>query len=121
MILHLISMLFLVYFFFSSRRRHTRWPRDWSSDVCSSDLFGDITAVSGPVQRGHGGDVPELVGLHLPQQGAHAGAIQLEHAEGEIGRAARRGRGQREGRDGARRGVEESTRGAGEADTREED
>src|SRR5207253_7676899 len=25
-------------FFFSSRRRHTRWPRDWSSDVCSSDL-----------------------------------------------------------------------------------
>src|SRR5690625_6608842 len=29
----------LVYsFFFSSRRRHTRWPRDWSSDVCSSDL-----------------------------------------------------------------------------------
>src|SRR5690625_4310746 len=26
-------------FFFSSRRRHTRWPRDWSSDVCSSDLL----------------------------------------------------------------------------------
>src|SRR5690625_7801871 len=25
-------------FFFSRRRRHTRWPRDWSSDVCSSDL-----------------------------------------------------------------------------------
>src|SRR5690625_6195470 len=24
--------------FFSGRRRHTRWPRDWSSDVCSSDL-----------------------------------------------------------------------------------
>src|SRR5207253_7082676 len=24
--------------FISSRRRHTRWPRDWSSDVCSSDL-----------------------------------------------------------------------------------
>src|SRR5207253_7990671 len=30
----------LVVFFFSSRRRHTRWPRDWSSDVCSSDLAG---------------------------------------------------------------------------------
>src|SRR5207249_5204877 len=27
-----------VYFFFSSRRRHTRSKRDWSSDVCSSDL-----------------------------------------------------------------------------------
>src|SRR6266481_9092127 len=25
-------------FFFSSRRRHTRWNCDWSSDVCSSDL-----------------------------------------------------------------------------------
>src|SRR5690625_6929559 len=30
------------FFFFSSRRRHTRWPRDWSSDVCSSDLYEDI-------------------------------------------------------------------------------
>src|SRR6266487_5153372 len=27
-----------VFFFFSSRRRHTRWTGDWSSDVCSSDL-----------------------------------------------------------------------------------
>src|SRR5205814_7484846 len=27
------------YFFFSSRRRHTRCLSDWSSDVCSSDLF----------------------------------------------------------------------------------
>src|SRR5258707_14233237 len=27
-----------MYFFFSSRRRHTRYWRDWSSDVCSSDL-----------------------------------------------------------------------------------
>src|SRR5207253_1773812 len=26
-------------FLFSGRRRHTRWPRDWSSDVCSSDLY----------------------------------------------------------------------------------
>src|SRR5690606_41121040 len=28
----------LINFFFSSRRRHTRFSRDWSSDVCSSDL-----------------------------------------------------------------------------------
>src|SRR5690554_7145013 len=27
-----------IFFFFSSRRRHTRCGRDWSSDVCSSDL-----------------------------------------------------------------------------------
>src|SRR5690625_3221296 len=32
------SLLCCCCFFFSSRRRHTRWPRDWSSDVCSSDL-----------------------------------------------------------------------------------
>src|SRR5690625_4418179 len=29
-------------FFFTSRRRHTRWPRDWSSDVCSSDLTAQV-------------------------------------------------------------------------------
>src|SRR5699024_12178008 len=37
------------FFFFSSRRRHTRSKRDWSSDVCSSDLGysqGGITAGS---------------------------------------------------------------------------
>src|SRR3712207_7944612 len=28
-----------IVFFFSSRRRHTRYWRDWSSDVCSSDLY----------------------------------------------------------------------------------
>src|SRR5690606_41143319 len=28
----------VIFFFFSSRRRHTRFSRDWSSDVCSSDL-----------------------------------------------------------------------------------
>src|SRR2546422_7187098 len=32
--------IFFCFFFFSSRRRHTRCSRDWSSDVCSSDLFG---------------------------------------------------------------------------------
>src|SRR5439155_14332391 len=33
--------------FFSSRRRHTRWPRDWSSDVCSSDLIARHPAQPG--------------------------------------------------------------------------
>src|SRR5207302_5304560 len=42
------------FFFFSSRRRHTRFSRDWSSDVCSSDLpagrFGSVAprAVAAP-------------------------------------------------------------------------
>src|SRR5690606_40398800 len=31
-------------FFFSSRRRHTRFSRDWSSDVCSSDLGTNLRA-----------------------------------------------------------------------------
>src|SRR5690625_7926735 len=34
-------------FVFSSRRRHTRWPRDWSSDVCSSDLGRQLLRVDG--------------------------------------------------------------------------
>src|SRR5260370_42136998 len=32
----------MCFFFFSSRRRHTRFKCDWSSDVCSSDLVGVI-------------------------------------------------------------------------------
>src|SRR3712207_5810078 len=35
-------------FFFSSRRRHTRYWRDWSSDVCSSDLTAMILVVGIP-------------------------------------------------------------------------
>src|SRR5690606_41070471 len=34
----------LILFFFSSRRRHTRFSRDWSSDVCSSDLVDTAKA-----------------------------------------------------------------------------
>src|SRR3712207_8919484 len=49
-------VLFFIFFFFSSRRRHTRYWRDWSSDVCSSDLqpahVGPATAVE---QSSYGG------------------------------------------------------------------
>src|SRR5260370_21800860 len=41
-------------FFFSSRRRHTRFKCDWSSDVCSSDLKHDLQRLYGLVA-----DVPE--------------------------------------------------------------
>src|SRR5256885_12192227 len=34
------GMIVFCFFFFSSRRRHTRLQGDWSSDVCSSDLRG---------------------------------------------------------------------------------
>src|SRR5690606_40078201 len=58
--------VFISIFFFSSRRRHTRFSRDWSSDVCSSDLCamnyhgnpcwyelgtGDLDAASGFYRR----------------------------------------------------------------------
>src|SRR5260370_2895668 len=38
---------FVCVFFFSSRRRHTRFKCDWSSDVCSSDLTLNNAEVSG--------------------------------------------------------------------------
>src|SRR5690606_40960181 len=52
--------------FFSSRRRHTRFSRDWSSDVCSSDLRGQ------PVRLlpGEHDGTPQL--LELWQPGARA-------------------------------------------------
>src|SRR2546429_1127895 len=40
-------------FFFSSRRRHTSCSRDWSSDVCSSDLCGFACAVAPVVEIDH--------------------------------------------------------------------
>src|SRR5258707_6614395 len=36
---YLVWLVSCYFFFFSSRRRHTRYWRDWSSDVCSSDLL----------------------------------------------------------------------------------
>src|SRR6266568_1594932 len=38
----------MLLFFFSSRRRHTRWNCDWSSDVCSSDLALAVAAAAYP-------------------------------------------------------------------------
>src|SRR3712207_5661669 len=43
-----VRICMLLVFFFSSRRRHTRYWRDWSSDVCSSDL-----TTAGPGEKGH--------------------------------------------------------------------
>src|SRR3712207_6961601 len=50
--------MILVVFFFSSRRRHTRYWRDWSSDVCSSDLSKGIEALRR--SKASAGDVPNL-------------------------------------------------------------
>src|SRR5690606_40470573 len=58
-------------FFFSSRRRHTRFSRDWSSDVCSSDLaIGGETTVELVVE--HRGQ-PAAAGLL--RHGYHGQAV----------------------------------------------
>src|SRR5690349_23303980 len=57
-----ISMSIGTFFFFSSRRRHTRSLRDWSSDVCSSDLiFRGVLARSAQLGEDLGQREPELV------------------------------------------------------------
>src|SRR3712207_7123421 len=70
-------------FFFSSRRRHTRYWRDWSSDVCSSDLTPFLLE-SGwkPVRQGwHGGSPYTLVRTDL------GNAVEVgELARGLVGR-----------------------------------
>src|SRR5690606_39479647 len=53
--------------FFSSRRRHTRFSRDWSSDVCSSDLGGDVvgTLANGGVAIAPYHDLESIVPAEL--------------------------------------------------------
>src|SRR3989449_5541722 len=52
-------MCLVVFFFFSSRRRHTRCSRDWSSDVCSSDLVLSLETPIGEEEDSHLGDFIE--------------------------------------------------------------
>src|SRR2546429_7222152 len=66
----------LFFFFFSSRRRHTRCSRDWSSDVCSSDLVVD------PLLRPRRPRLRERVAVPHPRRAAG----------GRAGRAAGEGR-----------------------------
>src|SRR5690242_2363245 len=56
-----------VFFFFSSRRRHTRLTCDWSSDVCSSDLFDNllVAALDRALALAEMYDVPVAVAQHL--------------------------------------------------------
>src|SRR5216684_3662369 len=73
----------LFFFFFSSRRRHTRCSRDWSSDVCSSDLaLGRAEVRRAPPCRrgGRGGQrVPRLASAR-DDADRHPGRLTLAHA-----------------------------------------
>src|SRR6266487_6864251 len=64
-----------MFFFFSSRRRHTRWTGDWSSDVCSSDL---TTRSSTPVRDGTPNPFP-IVGVGASAGGLEAFTELLKH------------------------------------------
>src|SRR5216683_7072767 len=71
--------MIFVFFFFSSRRRHTRSDRDWSSDVCSSDLAPLVTAV---LLRPDHADEPGLAEL------AREPAVEAAPGERALGRAS---------------------------------
>src|SRR5699024_765260 len=78
-------------FFFSSRRRHTRSKRDWSSDVCSSDLclaeFGNclLLGILGLLHRAL--RLTELLGVILPRcleqvsPLLHGQLVRMHHTE----------------------------------------
>src|SRR5260370_5971244 len=56
-----------LFFFFSSRRRHTRFKCDWSSDVCSSDLIDFVVGrrIDQPVEHGVAGQTKDKVDIVL--------------------------------------------------------
>src|SRR5256885_17257830 len=82
----------ILFFFFSSRRRHTRLQGDWSSDVCSSDLLPRAPG-AGMVGRGPQQPHPQLLGGEERPR--------VPHGPGGRAQLLRRGR------SGERRGGEE--------------
>src|SRR2546427_1210644 len=74
------------FFFFSSRRRHTRFDCDWSSDVCSSDLYRDRFPARGNTGIGREDPPGQWPGLRrsIPldaataHQHAHARAVFMQ-------------------------------------------
>src|SRR2546429_3248295 len=90
-----------VLLFFSSRRRHTRCSRDWSSDVCSSDL--ELSGVSAPgdyapivskprVQILGRAALPMPAAVAWPELSSGSKDSQWIEVKGEIGRASCRER-----------------------------
>src|SRR2546429_3636928 len=88
-------------FFFSSRRRHTRCSRDWSSDVCSSDLrMGTLEkydvemigatadAIDKAEDRALFRDAMQKIGLETPRSKL-ANASELRSEERRVGKECR--------------------------------
>src|SRR4051794_41908569 len=70
------------FFFFSSRRRHTIWTGDWSSDVCSSDLARHAPARDRERER----DAPERAQRARPEV---ARGLDLRSEERRVGKEGR--------------------------------
>src|SRR5216683_6036671 len=90
-------MLFC-FFFFSSRRRHTRSDRDWSSDVCSSDLHeveGSHALIGAEIARRYGEPADVVHAIE-----AHHNEVEVRTVEAVLTQAADAISG---GRPGARR------------------
>src|SRR5206468_7671487 len=67
---------------FSSRRRHTRSDRDWSSDVCSSDLIGSPALLPAWAELSPGEELAERLGMPVRlENDANLGALG-EHVWG---------------------------------------
>src|SRR5260370_24937381 len=76
-------MLFLLFFFFSSRRRHTRFKCNWSSDVCSSDLYGLLTCRLSQLEaRLHEINTPDQNGK--PKHWADYQLVALKEARDQV-------------------------------------
>src|SRR5690606_40171696 len=88
----LIVVLSSFLFFFSSRRRHTRFSRDWSSDVCSSDLRrGRAEDFVAAIRAAGGFPLDGGVGLHvLQRQKPAAGPHGRDDALGDFRSEERR-------------------------------
>src|SRR3712207_8588422 len=87
-------LVILFFFFFSSRRRHTRYWRDWSSDVCSSDLVAEHDYA---LAADH-----EVRVLHDSRQGGLAGTVAVVEevlAPGVVGSDHRRSEERRVGKE----------------------
>src|SRR5437868_12427508 len=81
----------IVLFFFSSRRRHTRSKRDWSSDVCSSDLVSCLllTSFADLVSR----SFLSAAAIFFSASDARLAVAQVRSEERRVGKECRSGGG----------------------------
>src|SRR5215475_14873174 len=86
------QFLLRLVFFFSSRRRHTRFSRDWSSDVCSSDLR--VATPTPPPAGWHCATLPPSATLGCATQDRLRDAPAFASARQGAARASRAPRGQ---------------------------